>query len=188
MRFVWGIKPIDNGDYLNPSKKGTLDYDATFDISNPKSQLWLEKFCKNLRSQPFYRSTMGPLGPNCFIESLRSWMKRRCKDPIDPNIEYLPCCESSEFPYTPNVLQQCAAEVSTEIARTPYLWIRDGAISAGLKFLKEPELSSTPNDTLSLKVTPKIKALVVEYDSTYTYTLSFTNMDKFFHQVSDIIY
>ncbi|GAB1869493.1 Protein dispatched-like protein 1 [Camponotus japonicus] len=183
LRFVWGIKPIDNGDYLNPSKKGTLDYDATFDISNPKSQLWLEKFCKNLRSQPFYRSTMGPLGPNCFIESLRSWMKRRCKDPIDPNIENVPCCESSEFPYTPNVLQQCAAEVSTEIARTPYLWIRGGAISAGLKFLKEPELSSTPNDTLSPKVTPKIKALVVEYDSTYTYTLSFTNMDKFFHQV-----
>lgn len=129
---------------------------------------------------------MGPLGPNCFIESLRSWMQRRCKDPIDPNIEYLPCCESSKFPYKPDVLEQCAAEVSTEIARTPYLWIRN---TAGLKFLKEQELSSiTPNNTLSLKATPKIKALIVEYDSIYTYTLSFTTMNKFFHEVSNTIY
>lgn len=189
MRFVWGIKPIDNGDYLDPSNRGTLDYDTTFDISNPKSQLWLERFCTNLRSQPFYRSTMGPLLSNCFIESLRSWMQRRCKDPIEPDIEYFPCCESSKFPYKPNVLQQCAAEVSGEIHRTPYLWIRDGAISAGLKFAKEPPLSSKAlNDTLSIKVTPKIKVLVVEYDSTYAYTLSFANMDKFFHQASDTIY
>lgn len=186
MRFVWGIKPIDNGDYLDPSKKGTLDYDPTFDIAHPKSQLWLKQFCKNLRSQPFYRSTMGPLIPNCFIESLHSWMQRRCKDPIDPIIEYSPCCESSIFPYKPNVLQQCAAEASAEIARTPYLWIRNNAVSAGLKFLKEPELAT--NDTLSLKVTPKIKALIVEYDSIYTYTLSFADMDKFFHQVNDTIY
>lgn len=132
---------------------------------------------------------MGPLLSNCFIESLRSWMQRRCTDPIEPDIEYFPCCESSKFPYKPNVLQQCAAEVSGEIHRTPYLWIRDGAISAGLKFVKEPPLSSKAlNDTLSIKVTPKIKALVVEYDSTYAYTLSFANMDKFFHQASDTIY
>ncbi|KAL6444551.1 hypothetical protein ACFW04_001990 [Cataglyphis niger] len=183
LRFVWGVKPNDNGDYLDPNKRGTLDYDTTFDISNPSSQLWLERFCKNLRSQPFYRDTMGPMLTNCFIESLRSWMQRRCKDPIDPDIDYLPCCENSKFPYKPNVLQQCAAEASAEIHRTPYLWIRDGAISAGLKFVKEPLSPEALNGTLSLKLTPKIKALVVEYDSTYAYSLSFANMDKFFHQV-----
>ncbi|XP_072754986.1 protein dispatched isoform X2 [Anoplolepis gracilipes] len=163
LRFVWGIKPVDNGDYLNPSKKGTLE---------------------NLRSQPFYHSTMGPLLSNCFIESLRPWMQRRCIDPIDPHIEYMPCCESSKFPYKPNVLRQCAAEASTEIHRTSHLWIQNGAVSAGLKFEKDPLLSAEGlNNTLLLKVTPKIKALVVEYDSTYVYSLSFANMDKFFHEV-----
>ncbi|XP_029662048.1 protein dispatched-like [Formica exsecta] len=183
LRFVWGIKPIDNGDYLDPNKRGTPDYDTTFDISNPRSQLWLQRFCKNLRNQPFYRNTMGPLLTNCFIESLYLWMQRRCKDPVDSDIEYLPCCESSKFPYKPNVLQQCAAEASAQIHRTPHLWIRDGAISAGLKFVKEPLSPEALNGTLSFKLTPKIKALVVEYDSTYAYSLSFANMDKFFHQV-----
>lgn len=187
MRFVWGINPVDNGDYLNPYERGTPDWDETFDISHPKSQLWLEQFCRNLRSQPFYRSTIGPLLSNCFIESLRPWMKRHCKDPIDPNIEYVPCCESSKFPYKPNVLQQCTAEASVQLHRTPHLWIRNGPLSAGPKFVKEPLLSAPGvNDTLALKITPKIKALVVEYDSTYAYTLSFGNMDKFFHQASTI--
>lgn len=186
MRFVWGINPVDNGDYLDPRKKGKLDYDETFDISHPKSQLWLQQFCRNLRSQPFYHSTVGPLLSNCFIESLHSWMKRRCKDPIDPQIDYTPCCESSKFPYNSNVLQQCAAEASLSLHDTPNLWSGSGLLSAGLKFVKEP-LSAQANDTLMVKMMPKIKALIVEYDSTYAYSLSFANMDKFFHQAS-IIY
>lgn len=186
LRFVWGIKAVDNGDYLDPRKKGTPDWDETFDISHPKSQLWLEQFCRNLRSQPFYHSTTGPLLSNCFIESLRPWMKRRCKDPIDPHIEYTPCCESSKFPYKPNVLQQCAAEANLRLHRTPYLWTRVSLLSAGPKFEKESLSTQAPNDTLAMKITPKIKALIVEYDSTYAYSLSFGNMDKFFHQASTI--
>ncbi|XP_019696069.1 protein dispatched isoform X2 [Harpegnathos saltator] len=189
LRFVWGIEPIDNGDHLDPGRKGTPQWDETFDITDPESQLWLEQFCKDLRSQPFYRSTMGPLLPNCFIESLRSWMQRRCSDPLDPRIDYVPCCESSKFPYEPDVLQQCAAEASAELHRTPsHLWTpRGGAISAGLKFAKEPLLPSRLLNGTShtTKLTPKIKALVVEYDSSYAYTLSFASMDTFFNQVED---
>lgn len=180
LRFVWGIKPIDNGNYLDPNKKGTIEWDETFDVSSPKSQLWLEQFCQDLRGQPFYRSTFGPMLPNCFIEPLRSWMKRECKDLVDPDIDYTPCCESSKFPYKPDVLQQCAAEASMKLQHTPYLWNQGGFISAGPKFVKEP----LSNDTLAVKKTPKIKALIIEYDSTYTYSLSFGNMDKFFHQAS----
>ncbi|KAL0111794.1 hypothetical protein PUN28_013169 [Cardiocondyla obscurior] len=179
MRFVWGIKPIDNGNYLDPNKKGTTDWDDNFDISHQTSQLWLYNFCRNLRSTPFYRSTMGPLLTNCFIESLRSWMKRDCTDPINPNINYEPCCESSKFPYKPDVLQQCAAEASVRLHHTPYLWIRDGPLSAGPKFVKEP----LSNNTLASNMTLKIKALIIEYDSIYTYSLSFGAMDTFFHQV-----
>ncbi|KAG7206137.1 hypothetical protein KM043_003529 [Ampulex compressa] len=187
LRFVWGVKPVDNGDYLDPDTRGSPEWDDTFDVSNPKSQMWLEKFCQNLRIQPFYRSTLGPLLPNCFIESLRLWMQRQCEDPIDAHIDRTPCCKSSTFPYNPIVLQQCAAEASAELHRTPsYLWTRDGVVSAGLKFLKEP-FHTDPHllknmSTLSVLI-PKIKALVVEYDSTYAYSLSFASMDEFFHKV-----
>ncbi|XP_018362841.1 PREDICTED: protein dispatched isoform X1 [Trachymyrmex cornetzi] len=186
LRFVWGINPVDNGDYLDPRKRGIPDWDDTFDVSHPKSQIWLEQFCRNLRSQPFYRSTTGPLLSNCFIEPLRVWMKRHCKDPVDPQIEYVPCCKSNKFPYKPSVLQQCAAEASDRIYHTPHLWFRTGPISAGPKFVKEPLLSAqASNDTFPIKVTPKIKALIVEYDSTYAYSLSFGNMDKFFNEVEN---
>ncbi|OAD58699.1 Protein dispatched like protein 1, partial [Eufriesea mexicana] len=186
LRFVWGIKPIDNGNYLDPGLIGTPEWDESFDVSHPESQLWLEKFCRNLRAQPFYRDTLGPLLPNCFIESLHNWMQRRCEDPIDSRISYLPCCEKSKFPYNASTLQQCAAEANAELYRTPaYLWVRSD-VSAGLKFLNEPNLTQLQvlNETNSLTMpTPKIKALVVEYDSVYNYSLSFTNMDLFFQQV-----
>ncbi|XP_076237082.1 protein dispatched [Calliopsis andreniformis] len=188
MRFVWGIKPIDNGNYLDPDVLGTPEWDESFDVSNPESQVWLEKFCRNLRAQSFYRSTLGPLLPNCFIESLHDWMQRRCEDPIDSRINYMPCCEKSTFPYNSSVLQRCAAEANAELYRTPsYLWVRNG-VSAGIKFLNEPALTQLPmsNETHSVTMPiPKIKALVVEYDSIYNYSLSFSNMDTFFHQVEN---
>ncbi|XP_018405326.1 PREDICTED: protein dispatched homolog 1 [Cyphomyrmex costatus] len=185
LRFVWGINPVDNGDYLDPRKRGTPDWDDTFDVSHPKSQLWLDQFCRNLRRQSFYRSTTGPLLSNCFIETLRLWMNRHCKDAIDSQIEYMPCCNGSIFPFKPSVLQQCAAEASDKIHHTPHLWFRNGPLSAGPKFVKEPLLpAQATNNTLPIKVTPKIKALIVEYDSTYAYSLSFENMDKFFNEAS----
>ncbi|KAL2743261.1 protein dispatched [Vespula maculifrons] len=187
LRFVWGIKPVDNGDYLNPDKKGMLVWDESFDVSHEQSQLWLQQFCYNLRIQPFYRNTLGALLPNCFIESLRTWMRRHCEDPIDTHINYSPCCKRNSFPYKPNVLKQCAAEATAQLYRTPsYLWKRGGPVYAGLKFLKESiQTSLQPkNATGSLILpVPKIKALIIEYDSIYDYSLSYFHMNQFFHEV-----
>ncbi|XP_012135069.1 protein dispatched isoform X1 [Megachile rotundata] len=188
LRFVWGIKPIDNGNYLDPDLIGTPEWDESFDVSDPDSQLWLEKFCLNLRAQPFYRGTLGPLLPNCFIDRLHKWMRRRCEDPINPRINYMPCCEKSTFPYNSSVLRQCAAEANAELYRTPsYLWVRNG-VFAGLKFLNEPSLTQLQisNETNLIPMPlPKIRAVVVEYDSTYNYSLSFLSMDQFFHEVEN---
>ena len=77
--FVWGVADEDNGNYLGPSSKGSLVLDPSFNMAAPESQLWLSQFCKNVRDQPFFQPTLGPLLPNCFIETFQSWMDRRCE-------------------------------------------------------------------------------------------------------------
>ncbi|OXU27643.1 hypothetical protein TSAR_001530 [Trichomalopsis sarcophagae] len=195
MRFVWGVMPVDNGNYLNPESRGTLEVDDTFDVTTRESQVWLQNFCKNLRLQTFYRSTLGPLLPNCFIESLQPWMERRCEDPIDPKIDRSPCCERNTFPYDPKVLKHCAAEAIAEIHRTPsHLWNfrSQGIQTAGLKFRKEnyTNVDSSINNNKSniiqlTKVIPEIQAVIVEYDSNFAFSLSFAEMDKFYNEVEN---
>ncbi|XP_058807655.1 protein dispatched [Phymastichus coffea] len=192
LRFVWGILPVDNGNYLNPHSRGSLVIDQTFNITDPRSQIWLEHFCKNVRLQPFYRSTLGPLLPNCFIESIQPWMERPCEDPIDPTINRSPCCKNSTFPYEPRVLNLCAAEAIAEIHRTPsHLWNfkrSGGAPTVGLKFRRQNVHGTTESPNVSLplmKIISDIQVVIVEYDSNFTYSLSFTEMDKFFNEIEN---
>lgn len=185
LRFVWGIKPVDNGDYLDPTSRGELEWDESFDVTTPEAQTWLQQFCYDLRAQPFYQNTMGPLLSNCFIESLRTWMSRRCEDIIDPKKNHAPCCESSTFPYSPKVLRQCVAEVNADLYRTPsHLWTRGGTVAGGVKFLKESlQVPPLSNNETKIAPLPKIMALIVEYDSTQPYSLSFAEMDEFYNKV-----
>ena len=77
LRFVWGIQQIDDGDYLDPGDRGQIYYDKTFDVSSTDAQRWMLRFCQQLRKQKFYKSTLGPLLSNCFIETFKEWMERR---------------------------------------------------------------------------------------------------------------
>lgn len=166
LRFVWGVLPFDNGDYMNPYSKGSLVIDDTFDIADPQSQAWLLKFCRQLRTQPFYLSTLGPLLPNCFIETFFSWMQRRCIDVID-HIDRTPCCEIERFPYKRDIFETCIVQAMSGLYETPSEYFMPGV--AGPKFSRDQF--------------PMIQAVVVEYDSNYTYSMSYTYMEQFYRQV-----
>ena len=71
LRFIWGVKPVDNGDYLNPGDKGQLEMDHSFDISSSEAQRWMLKFCEDMRKQLFYSPTIGPLLSNCFMQTFK---------------------------------------------------------------------------------------------------------------------
>ena len=78
IRFVWGVKPIDNGNHLDPASHGDLFLDNNFNISSVESQKWLLHFCKDFKKQPFYQLNSGPqMLPNCFIENFIRTMDRR---------------------------------------------------------------------------------------------------------------
>ena len=79
LRFVWGVRAEDTGNYLDPASKGSLVLDSSFNVAAPESQRWLAEFCRSIRNEPFYQPTLGPLLPNCFIETFQSWMQRRCE-------------------------------------------------------------------------------------------------------------
>ncbi|KAF5279572.1 hypothetical protein FQA39_LY18285 [Lamprigera yunnana] len=166
LRFVCGVLPIDNGNYLNPDSLGELLLDPNFDISLKEAQIWLLNFCRELRKQPFYQSTLGALLSNCFIEFFIKWMNRRCVDSIDKT-NRTPCCEIEQFPYNPTVFKICIVSAMGDLFRTPLEFFIPGM--AGPKFSKDRS--------------PTIKAIVVEYDSNYTFSASFEHMNSFFTQV-----
>ena len=105
LRFVWGVAAEDNGNYLDPSSKGSLVLDPSFNMAAPESQLWLSQFCKNVRDQPFFQPTLGPLLPNCFIETFQSWMDRRC-EVIAINFFFVSSFHSFFFQFFKNDKQQ----------------------------------------------------------------------------------
>lgn len=166
MRFVWGVLPIDNGDHLDPRNLGTLTLDPDFDMADPEAQEWLLNFCQKVRQQPFYHSMVGPLLPNCFVETFMNSMNRKCYDAFLDQ-DRTPCCEISKFPFNRTVFNECIENEIADVYNTPTNLLNPGM--AGPKFSKDQNAT--------------IKVVVVEYDSTYSYTMSYKQMDSFFNSV-----
>lgn len=164
LRFVWGILPVDGGNYLDPGSRGAVQFDSTFDVAAPDSQEWLLEFCRSLRRQAFYQPTRGPLLPNCFIESFMKWMDRRCRDPSGAATRE-PCCETEKFPYRREVFDACIVSAVKSLYETPIEIFIPGV--AGPKFGPDR----------------RVRAVVVEYDSKHPYSVSFTEMNAFYQQV-----
>ncbi|XP_050046962.1 protein dispatched homolog 1 isoform X2 [Dermacentor andersoni] len=168
IRIIWGVLPVDTGDYLDPSNKGAVVFDPAFDVADPASQEWLLSFCKRLRAQSFHRSALGVLFSGCFIETLKSWMERRCVDSFK-QADRFPCCESSHFPYPRDVFSLCLRRAIASLHQSPGYYFVPGM--AGPRFLR--------NGT--------VRAIVLEYDSVYSYSHSHHDMDNFWHRVESWI-
>ncbi|XP_063532418.1 protein dispatched [Cydia strobilella] len=170
LRWIWGVKAIDNGNHMDPNSRGNLIFDDTFSISEPKSQIWLLEFCTRIKAQPFYQHTPGFLLPNCFIENFKNiFMNRPCYDSIEKN-DRRPCCEISRFPYKKKVFERCIILATESLYQTPRELFMPGV--AGPKFLR----SARP---------PKIASIVVDFESVVPYSMSYLAMNKFFSHVEN---
>jgi protein dispatched 1 len=183
LRFVWGILPVDQGNYFDPFSRGHLYLDNTFNVSSIETQIWLLNFCKDLKNQTFYSTTMSPLLPNCFIENFITWMGRRCMDNM-ANIDRTPCCEVSSFPFEPAIFDQCILESISSLYETPREFFIPGV--AGPKFSRnfnqQSVVASSDNGTTTILLAT-VKAIVIEYDSNQAYTMSYASMSDFFLSV-----
>ncbi|XP_017777353.1 PREDICTED: protein dispatched-like [Nicrophorus vespilloides] len=168
LRFVWGVSPADNGNYMDPQNLGDLELDESFNFYTPQAQEFMYDFCKDLQSQPFCRRIGLSLG-SCFMETFVDLLKRRCSDLSDSKFNKPPCCNLTEFPFESHVFNYCLYDSVDALYTTPSRFFSPGL--AGPKFSKSD--------------VPKIQAFVVEFDSTFSFSLNFDYMDGFLRDVDN---
>uniref|UniRef100_A0A182NZ92 SSD domain-containing protein n=1 Tax=Anopheles dirus TaxID=7168 RepID=A0A182NZ92_9DIPT len=178
LRFVWGVLPVDRGNFLDPEQRGELYFDESFNMSAPESQQWLLQFCRRIKNQTFYQTSYGLLLPNCFIENFISWMARRCNDSMG-EIDRTPCCEISPFPFAPDIFDQCLPESISSLYETPREFFIPGV--AGPKFARSSFVTVT--DGRAERDGKMVKAVVIEYESTQIFTMSYPEIDTFVRTV-----
>eukprot|EP00071_Canis_lupus_P015841 XP_005640976.1 protein dispatched homolog 1 isoform X1 [Canis lupus familiaris] len=158
---VWGVSPEDNGDPLNPKSKGKLVLDGSFNIASPASQLWILRFCQKLRNQTFFHQTDEQDFTSCFIETFKQWMENQdCDEPA----LYL-CCRRWSFPYKQEIFELCMKRAIMELERSTGYHLDS----------KTPGPRFDVNDT--------IRAVVLEFQSTYVFTLAYERMHQFYQEV-----
>ncbi|MEE6473816.1 hypothetical protein FKM82_010182 [Ascaphus truei] len=159
--IIWGVSPEDNGDPLNPKSKGKLKLDSSFNIASPASQLWILHFCQKLKNQTFFYQTDEQDFTSCFIETFKQWMENQdCDEPA-----LYPCCSQSGFPYKQEVFELCIKRAIMELERSTGFHLD----------------SKTPGPRFDINDT--IRAVVLEFQSTYLFTLAYEKMHQFYKEV-----
>ncbi|XP_051952053.1 protein dispatched homolog 1-like [Xyrauchen texanus] len=159
--IIWGVNPVDNGDPLNPKNKGKLTLDTTFNIANPASQMWILNFCQKLRNQSFVFQSEEQDFTSCFMETFKQWMENQDCD----EASVYPCCSQSTFPYKQDVFELCIKRAIMELDRSTIYHLD----------------SKTPGPRFDINDT--IRAIVLEFQSTYHFTLAYEKMHQFYKEV-----
>lgn len=96
-------------------------------------------------------------------------------------IDRTPCCESSKFPYPSHIFDECLPQIISTLYESPRYVFIPGI--AGPKFARSSTSNSSiqrVNATESKRNSPPmVKALVVEYESTQSFTMSYTEIENF---------
>ncbi|XP_018599323.1 protein dispatched homolog 1 isoform X2 [Scleropages formosus] len=159
--IIWGVIPVDNGDPLNPKNKGKLTLDSTFNVASPTSQMWILNFCQKLRNQSFIQQSDKQDFTSCFMETFKQWMENQDCD----EASVYPCCSQSAFPYKQDVFELCIKRAIMELDRSTIYHLD----------------SKTPGPRFDINDT--IRAVVLEFQSTYLFTLAYEKMHQFYREV-----
>uniref|UniRef100_A0A3P9DF92 Protein dispatched homolog 1 n=1 Tax=Maylandia zebra TaxID=106582 RepID=A0A3P9DF92_9CICH len=159
--IIWGVTPVDNGDPLNPKNKGKLMLDSSFNIASPASQVWILNFCQKMRNQSFVFQSEEQDFTSCFIETFKQWMENQDCD----EASVYPCCSQSIFPYKQDVFELCIKRAIMELDRSTNYHLD----------------SKTPGPRFDINDT--IRAIVLEFQSTFLFTLAYEKMYQFYREV-----
>ena len=155
--IIWGVYPVDNGNYLDPHQTGSLELDTSFNMATPAAQKWLMEFCASLRSTKYYHPYPGLQLTNCFIENFKKYMERPC------DRDETKCCGLTKFPFPKKDFEECLRLYVPLLQKTMLKLYMNK--DAGPRYLK------TSTD---------VAALIVEFDSNKSYSLNYQEMKDFF--------
>ncbi|KAL5283685.1 DISP1 family protein [Megaselia abdita] len=173
--FIWGVKAVDDGDLLDPKSKGTLHYDNNFSISSNISQIWLQNFCYNLKKQSFYQNQVALFNIHrCFMENFINYMQKDCTQPMT-NESNRPCCKTYKFPFDPHIFDLCLPLFVSDLHASKYIY---SPSVGGPKFQKNPQRGKPP----------LVKALIIDGESNYTMSASYTEVKQFVTEVETWFY
>ncbi|KAJ7375654.1 Protein dispatched 1 [Desmophyllum pertusum] len=118
VELIWGIKPTDNGNHLNPDEKGTLEFDESFhfaDLFTPAGQTFLRSLCKSVEKQSFFVAFSGHRNPiETFIDACTAGQT--------------PCCGvNASFPFPADVTENCV-KLTSRVETTGLLFDFQGKI------------------------------------------------------------
>lgn len=160
LMLVWGVKPTDNGDHLDPRSSGSLVLDPEFNMSRPEAQIWLRDLCGRVQNQSFYSppSLEDEDGVEniCLVDQLVNWVSsRRCSDDTF-------CCSEVHFPYPPGVFESCLSLMLVER-------FAGGRLA--------------PLDGLYFHPDGRVAALVLAFKTTYLYSFNFSRTGVFYREI-----
>ena len=77
MSTMFGIKGEDTGNLLDPDSIGDLEFDPSFDLSQPEAQDWMLKFCHNLKNASIVDKGAVNERP-CTLDVFYSYVTKSC--------------------------------------------------------------------------------------------------------------
>lgn len=165
LRFVWGIQAADTGSSLDPSDKGDIVMDESFDPTTPEAQVWMLNFCRDLRLTRFYKHIGGIEQTNCFHEFFSMFMQQPCSNEFGIR---RPCCNYSTSVIKSEDMTQCAAVYIPSLINSGTVVYN--SYSPGPRFIEG-----------------RFSALIVEFYSNFHFTTSFQEMSNFYAQVEQFL-
>ena len=168
---LWGVKDEDNGNHLDPMSNGDLEFDSSFDLSQPENQMWMRSFCHDLLNASFVDKSETK-GLQCSLDIFNSYLTKSCeslKTQLGDNwIEELnDCCGLTGIPIESHRFKTCHYHF-TDMVFSGILNVYD---SFGFAFY-----STTSNE---------MKAYSYMFTSTQGWTAHFQTMNKFYTEVQD---
>ena len=124
---IWGVNSEDTGNHLDPDSIGDLEFDSTFDLSQPEAQTWMTDFCHDLINASFVnKAELG--GRMCSMDIFNSYITVSCSDlqaQLGPNWNdsLNDCCGIPNTPVDSVTFKKCyyyfTAMMSTSLNNLP---------------------------------------------------------------------
>ncbi len=110
LNAMFGVNGKDTGDHLDPDSIGDLEFDSSFDLSEPDAQQWMLQFCHNLKNASIADHTSMTY-KQCSLDLFNSLVTKSCEDLKNEIKNTAP----TDFDFDSGYLDGCCGHSSTPI-------------------------------------------------------------------------